>query len=91
MYQSGVCDQSMRYEPGHLLFTHTIKRAISDGKAEFDFLRGNEPYKRYWGATERPLFKVRCVSNGLSATLKHQFIRGLRSVKSMMWNAPVTQ
>ncbi len=84
MYQSGVCDQSMRYEPGHLLFTHTIRNAIEAGKKEFDFLRGNEPYKKYWGATECPLFNVRLVANGFSSTLKHQVIRGLRSVKSMV-------
>ena len=27
---------------------HTIRRAIDEGKTSFDFLRGDEPYKRRW-------------------------------------------
>ena len=31
-----------------MLTAHAIKQAISEGCTEFDFLRGDEPYKRRW-------------------------------------------
>ncbi len=48
-YQSGYAPEAMHLEPGHLLFTAMIKRAILRGDQYFDFLRGNEPYKEFWG------------------------------------------
>ena len=44
-YQSGYAPEAMKLEPGHLLFTEMVKRAIHRGDTRFDFLRGNEPYK----------------------------------------------
>jgi CelD/BcsL family acetyltransferase involved in cellulose biosynthesis len=82
MYQSGICDQSMELEPGHLLFVHAITSAIDRGCTEFDFLRGDDKYKRTWGGTRSPLCTIRCVSNRLPSTLKHQMIRGLRHLNS---------
>jgi CelD/BcsL family acetyltransferase involved in cellulose biosynthesis len=82
MYQSGICDKSMKLEPGHLLYAHMVKRAITEGCAEFDFLRGNESYKQDWGGVQSPLSTVRCVSNRLPSTFKHQVIRGLRQLNS---------
>ena len=82
MYQSGICDQSMKLDPGHLLFVHAITSAIDDGCTEFDFLRGDDKYKRAWGGTPSPLCTIRCVSNRLPSTLKHQVIRGLRQLNS---------
>ena len=42
-YQSGYAPEAMKLEPGHLLFTEMVKRAIRRGDTRFDFLRGNEP------------------------------------------------
>ncbi len=81
MYQSGMCTESMSLEPGHLLYVHTFKRAIEAGYPQFDFLRGDEPYKQNWGGVRSPLYTLRCVSNRLPNTCKHQMIRGLRQLK----------
>ncbi len=81
MYQSGICDQSMHLEPGHLLFTHTVHRAIDEGHSTFDFLRGDEHYKSLWGGAPIPLYTIRCVSNRFYSTMTHQVIRGLRGIK----------
>ncbi|QJE72408.1 GNAT family N-acetyltransferase [Aerophototrophica crusticola] len=40
--------------PGSLLLSHAIDRATAEGCTLFDFLRGQEPYKYRWGATDRP-------------------------------------
>ncbi len=84
MYQSGICPDSVRFEPGHLLFSHTIRREIERGSKSFDFLRGNEPYKKFWGAARVPLYTVRCIANHWPTTFKHQVIRGLRFGKSLL-------
>lgn len=43
--------------PGALLIARTLERAVQDGAAEFDFLRGRERYKYGWGAADRPQFR----------------------------------
>lgn len=84
MYQSGICDQHQKLEPGHLMFTFAIRRAVHMGCSAFDFLRGDEPYKKFWSAQPVAHQNVRLVSNQLTSTLKHQCIRGARQVKSIL-------
>ncbi len=43
---------------GILLFADRIRSAISRRFACFDFLRGDEPYKYRFGATDRPLYQL---------------------------------
>ena len=47
--------------PGVLLHAHSIKYAIENGFAEYDFLRGNESYKYSFGVKER---RIRCTVIG---------------------------
>jgi tetratricopeptide (TPR) repeat protein len=53
--------------PGLILHAHSIRHAIQNGFTEYDFLRGNEPYKYSFGVKER---RIRCVAidthNGLN-------------------------
>jgi len=42
---------------GSLLVEHAIHEAVREGVPEFDFLRGGEPYKYRWGATDRPSYR----------------------------------
>jgi CelD/BcsL family acetyltransferase involved in cellulose biosynthesis len=52
-YQCGY-DPSFAFQsPGMLLIAHAMEQAIHEHAQEFDFLRGNEPYKYEWGATDR--------------------------------------
>lgn len=53
-YLSGFDPQFGSLSPGTALVGTAIAEAAREGCAEFDFLRGNEDYKRKWGATERP-------------------------------------
>ncbi|QWG22563.1 GNAT family N-acetyltransferase [Bradyrhizobium sediminis] len=43
--------------PGMILHAFSIRHAIENGFTEYDFLRGNEPYKYSFHCTER---KIRC-------------------------------
>ncbi len=47
-YQAGFDPAFNALSPGTLLVAHTIRRAIGEGKSVFDFMRGDEPYKRRW-------------------------------------------
>lgn len=44
--------------PGIVLCDTLIRSAIASGKRRFDFLKGDEGYKRRFGATPRPLFAI---------------------------------
>jgi CelD/BcsL family acetyltransferase involved in cellulose biosynthesis len=39
--------------PGVILLTHAIEQAFGEGARTFHFLRGREPYKYRWGASDR--------------------------------------
>lgn len=47
-YQSGFDPEAKALSPGTVLVAATIRRAIEDGCAVFDFLRGEEAYKLRW-------------------------------------------
>lgn len=47
-YQSGFDPAHKAISPGTLLVASTIRRAIEEGCSRFDFMRGDEPYKRRW-------------------------------------------
>ncbi len=49
-YQSGFDPSASRYSPGALILEYAIAQAIAAGAHTFDFLRGDEGYKRDWGA-----------------------------------------
>jgi CelD/BcsL family acetyltransferase involved in cellulose biosynthesis len=57
-YIGGFDPAHARLAPGTLLVGHAIEAAAQAGAWEFDFLRGAEPYKRRWGAADRPTFQL---------------------------------
>ena len=85
-YQGGVLTTRMDLEPGHLMFAYAIKKAIENGFPEFDFLRGDEPYKPFWGAVARELYLVRLVSKKLKPTLANMAYRFARRSKHVVLN-----
>lgn len=80
-YQAGINTDRMDLEPGHLMFTYAVKKSIARGDREFDFLRGNEPYKPFWGAKPRQLTTVRFVSRKTKPTAINKTYRLARSAK----------
>lgn len=47
-YQAGFAPTEGSISPGTLLVAQAVRRAIEEGKTRFDFLRGDEEYKRRW-------------------------------------------
>jgi CelD/BcsL family acetyltransferase involved in cellulose biosynthesis len=52
-YLGGFEPSFSRYSLGTVLTAHAIEDAIAHGAREFDFLRGDEPYKYTWKPSER--------------------------------------
>lgn len=60
-YQAGFDPAHGSVSPGTLLVASTIRRAIDEGRRHFDFMRGDEGYKRRW-KPQHELKNVRLVS-----------------------------
>ena len=59
VYNSGLDPAAYSaLSPGVILTAAAIERAIGLGRAEFDFLRGDEEYKYRFGATDRPIYRL---------------------------------
>lgn len=52
-YLSGFDLALARYSPGAVLMARAVESAQAEGARVFDLLRGDENYKREWGALER--------------------------------------
>ncbi len=52
-YQTGHDQAWARYGPGSAIVAYSIRASIEEGAAEFDFLRGDEPYKFQWTSQVR--------------------------------------
>lgn len=53
-YLSGFDETHAFVSPGTLLLGAMLEDAMEEGRTEAHFLRGREPYKYAWGATDRP-------------------------------------
>jgi CelD/BcsL family acetyltransferase involved in cellulose biosynthesis len=62
-YIGGFAPAFGRLNPGTVLIGHAIEQAIHEGSREFNFLRGNEQYKYWWGARDRPNYRLHIPEN----------------------------
>ena len=88
-YQGGIDPQRLADEPGHLITTATVKRAIEQGGRAIDFLRGDEPYKAHFRAVARPMLALRVVPNRTTSRLRNRLWLAGRGVKR--WFNPTPQ
>ena len=58
LYNSGISLSYRELSPGWVLLAYVIQWAIENGRAEFDFLRGEEDYKYRFGAVDRWVMQV---------------------------------
>ena len=60
LYNSSFDPSFSSVSPGVVLLVSLIGKTIEEGLTRFDFLKGNETYKRRLGAVHRPLYTVSC-------------------------------
>lgn len=58
-YTTGYDQAWSKYGPGRRIMARAVRAAIEEGATEFDFLRGDEPYKRSWGTVVRDDLVIR--------------------------------
>jgi CelD/BcsL family acetyltransferase involved in cellulose biosynthesis len=64
VYNSGINPEHTALSPGWVLLAQLIRWAIEHGRSEFDFLRGDEAYKRQLGGVERAIYRLTLVAPG---------------------------
>jgi len=57
-YNAGVDPDARDLSPGVVMVACYVQRAIALGRTRLDFMRGNEPYKYEWGATDSPIERL---------------------------------
>ena len=57
-YNAGIDPDARDLSPGVILAARCVQFALEHGQRRFDFLRGNEPYKYEWGATDEPIQRL---------------------------------
>lgn len=63
IYNSGLDRNFMSFSPGWVLLGYLLRWANEQGKACFDFMRGDEEYKYRFGATDRFVKHITLVRN----------------------------
>ena len=63
-YQSGFNPEWSSYSPGTVLMWKCISDASDRGMAEFDYLRGAEPYKKLWSNNSRKTLTLTRIPRG---------------------------
>jgi CelD/BcsL family acetyltransferase involved in cellulose biosynthesis len=58
-YNSGVSRDHMELSPGWVLLGHAIQWCCENGRAEFDFMRGDEEYKYRFGGVNKYVMRAR--------------------------------
>lgn len=69
-YQGGLDPAMIAESPGHLLTMALIRRAITESRAMFDLLRGDEPYKAAWRAQPHATVNLRISANRTTSQLR---------------------
>jgi CelD/BcsL family acetyltransferase involved in cellulose biosynthesis len=80
-YQSGYDPEWSARSPGLVLVGRTIEDAYARGLADYDFLRGTEPYKLEWASDRRETCTLRLRAPSLragTAALAREAWRGAR-------------
>jgi CelD/BcsL family acetyltransferase involved in cellulose biosynthesis len=73
-YQGGFEPEAASCSPGWLQLMASIRAAIDRGSRYYDFLRGDEPYKRRWGAVPIPLECITVFNNGFRSRIRGQIL-----------------
>jgi CelD/BcsL family acetyltransferase involved in cellulose biosynthesis len=69
MLKNAIDPAFSEYGPGHITHHQVFEDGLARGVTQFDFLRGDHPYKRRWSNRERHLVTVTLSRSGLRGSL----------------------
>ena len=78
-YQSGRDPRWERESVGQVLLAAMVRRAMERGFKRFDFLRGEDPYKRLWTTAARTTEEITVFRRGL----RGRWLRGVEAVANV--------
>lgn len=81
LYQTGMDSNYIKQEPGHVINAIMLQSCQANGIGQFDFLRGNEPYKARWTAEATPLVRTRLWNPRLTTQVRARMVAMGRCVK----------
>ncbi len=64
LYNSSFRPDLAKHAPGMVLVGSLIEQSIDEGKKVFDFLRGDEAYKKRFGPVPRPVYEIILARSG---------------------------
>lgn len=85
MYQTGFAPEQVKLEPGYQIAVHALGVAIKKGFKSFDFMRGDEPYKRRWNSRRVELTRTRLIPNRVAARIKNGIWMTGRTFRDRWW------
>jgi CelD/BcsL family acetyltransferase involved in cellulose biosynthesis len=68
-WNTGFDPEFSKVSPGKLLLHHWIKESFADGCKEFDFMVGEESYKRQWTSPTRPNYEFFIFKNTIGSNI----------------------
>lgn len=71
-YGGGFHPDAAAFSPGSLIVGEAIRAAAAEGCREFDFLRGEEAYKRRWGCLTRRNHRIVAATNPVARSIAHR-------------------
>jgi len=83
-YQSGMDVDRLNESPGRLAYLLTLKRAIDEGYAHLDFLRGDEPYKAHFRGVAKPSLDYHVFPNRRLARLRGHVLLAAGTIKDWL-------
>lgn len=83
-YQSGLDPKQLDIGPGRLSAIAALRASIDEGRATYDWLRGDEPYKAHFRGEPRPLVNLRMVPDRAIAKLREGLNRAAGSAKAVV-------
>lgn len=82
--QMGMDPKWHRLSPGKVLILSVLDKASREGFTEFDFLRGEEGYKKYWAKEHRELVTYVVFNNTILSNTEYLIMRIEDTVKLIL-------
>lgn len=83
-YQKGFNPQWDSFGPGTVLLHEIIQESFSDGHKEYNFLCGNEEYKKDWANQSRPLFDINIYNKTFRGNLSKKILASKNVIKNSL-------
>ncbi|MCC7202305.1 MAG: GNAT family N-acetyltransferase [Nitrospirae bacterium] len=83
-YQKGFNPQWDSYGPGTVLLYELIQESFSEGHKEYNFLSGEEEYKKGWTNQGRTLFDIKIYNKTLRGNLSKRILESKNVIKNSL-------